>query len=173
MRPRARAFAMLLLLGACSGDDERTLLPSTAATQQGVPVVTSELQAGTTSPLPASDRTENPYVDDEHALAAGRQLYGQMNCAGCHGPQGGGGIGPPFADAEWIYGGEPENIVQAILQGRPNGMPAYGGKLPASEAWKIAAYVKHLNKVGESKSGAGDSPAIGSAKGSSTAGRGP
>ena len=172
MTRRAGALLLALALAACKRDDERVLLPSTAATQEGVAVVTSDLRAGPALPLPASVATENPYADDEHALAAGRELYGTMNCAGCHGPQGGGGIGPPFADAEWIYGEQPENIVQSILQGRPNGMPAFGGKLPASEAWKIAAYVQHLNKVGKSKSGAGDGPAIGSAKGSSSAGRG-
>lgn len=172
MRRRLGALALIVLATACRGDDARTMLPSTGATEQGVPVVTSELRAGTTRPLPASERTENPYVDDEHALAAGRELYATMNCAGCHGPQGGGSIGPPLADADWIYGGEPENIVQAVLQGRPNGMPAFGGRLPASEAWKIAAYVKHLEKVGTAKSGPSGGPAIGSAKGSGTAGRG-
>ena len=159
------AVTLLALLLACRGDDGRELLPSTT-TMQPVPVVTSDLRAGG---VPAQPAARNPYAHDEHALAAGRQLYGAMNCAGCHGPSGGGGIGPPLADAAWIYGGEPENIVQSILQGRPNGMPAFGPKLPASEAWKIATFVQQLSKK---SAGAGDSPAIGSAKGSSTAGRG-
>ena len=38
--------------------------------------------------------------------------------------------------------------MQSILQGRPNGMPAFGGKLPESEAWKIAAFVRSLSGTG-------------------------
>jgi len=163
---RAALLATLLAaLPACRGDDGHRLLPPTT-TVQPVPVVTSDLRAGG---VPSEPAAENPYAQDEHALTAGRELYGAMNCAGCHGPAGGGGIGPPLADAKWIYGGEPENIVQSILQGRPNGMPAFGPKLPTSEAWKIATFVEQLSKTA---AGAGDSPAIGSGKGTSTAGRG-
>jgi cytochrome c oxidase cbb3-type subunit 3 len=166
-----RVLGLVMLAGAlaCRDDDGSQMLPP-AAGPAGT-VVTSDLRAGG---VPANAEAENPYADDEHALAAGRKLYAAMNCGGCHGPSGGGGIGPPLADASWIYGGAPENIVQAILEGRPNGMPAYGGKLPASEAWKIAAFVKQRSRKAEEATakGKGDSPTIGSAKGSSTAGRG-
>lgn len=113
------------------------------------------LRAGDTAALRISDLSaggarvdlamRNPYADDANAVAAGRTLYGAMNCGGCHGGKGGGGIGPPLADADWIYGGQPENIVDAILRGRPNGMPSFGARLPATEAWKIAAYVATLH----------------------------
>lgn len=169
-RLRALAALVTITAAACGGDDGAQLLPPVGSgrdTELPV-VVTSDLRAGLEPPRVP---TENPYASDEHALAAGRELYARMNCAGCHGPSGGGGIGPPFADADWIYGGEPENIVQAILEGRPNGMPAFGGKLPASEAWKIAAYVKQLSAHAGQSSGGG-SPTIGSGKGTSTAGRG-
>ena len=160
--------ASLLLQAACRKDDETRLLPPASMAQQGVPVITSGIIAGRGG---TDSAATNPYASDEHALVAGRELYMAMNCAGCHGTEGGGGMGPPFADADWIYGSEPENIVQSILQGRPNGMPAFGPTLPASEAWKIATYVKKLGAAAE-QSGGGN-PAIGSAKGSSTAARGP
>jgi cytochrome c oxidase cbb3-type subunit 3 len=67
-----------------------------------------------------------------------------FNCAGCHGARGGGGIGPPFADAEWIYGGEPQNVFQSVVQGRPAGMPAFGGQIPDEQVWKIVAFVRSL-----------------------------
>jgi cytochrome c oxidase cbb3-type subunit 3 len=124
--------------------------------QQTVPVRTSDLRAG---PATVDAAARNPYADDAQALATGRQLYTGMNCAGCHGGAGGGGIGPPFADTDWIYGGDPENIVQSILQGRPNGMPAFGGMLPPSEAWKLAAFVAGLSKG--AAPGGGRGPAIG------------
>lgn len=144
----AAALLVALAYGACSregGGDGPQLIPGADMTQQGVAVRTSDLRAGGTR---ADVETPNPYEGDNEAMAAGRGLYSTMNCAGCHGGNGGGGMGPPFADAEWIYGSNPENIVQSILQGRPNGMPAFGGKLPASEAWKLAMFVRGLQTQG-------------------------
>ncbi|MDF1504880.1 c-type cytochrome [Roseisolibacter sp. H3M3-2] len=140
----------LALLAAGCRDEPPRVLPDAALTEGAAPVRTSALRAGGYTPdVPAT----NPYDGDAQALAAGRRLYGSMNCAGCHGPEGGGGIGPPFADAEWIYGAAPENIVQSVLQGRPNGMPAFAGKLPPGEVWKIAAFLTDLSKKGQAKAG--------------------
>jgi cytochrome c oxidase cbb3-type subunit 3 len=46
----------------------------------------------------------------------------------------------------WIYGGEPENIFDTIVKGRPNGMPAWGEKIPEYQIWKIVAWVRAMNK---------------------------
>ncbi|MBV9403811.1 MAG: c-type cytochrome, partial [Acidobacteriaceae bacterium] len=59
--------------------------------------------------------------------------------------QGGGGIGPPLIKTEWIYGGEPENLFDTIVKGRPNGMPSWGGRIPEYQIWQIIAYVRSLN----------------------------
>jgi cytochrome c oxidase cbb3-type subunit 3 len=67
-----------------------------------------------------------------------------MNCAGCHSPGGGGGIGPALTDDEWIYGSDPENVFDTIEKGRPNGMPSYQGRIGNSEMWKLVAYVRTL-----------------------------
>lgn len=126
-----------LLVAGCTQGAESAARPSVAQSA----VQTSELQAGP----PAVDyASRNPYEGDPTAMQQGRRLYSNMNCAGCHGAEGGGGIGPPLADHDWIYGGQPENIVQAILQGRPNGMPKFGPHLPEDEAWKIATYVMQM-----------------------------
>jgi cytochrome c oxidase cbb3-type subunit 3 len=82
-------------------------------------------------------------------LAQGRQLYLAFNCAGCHGGAGGGGIGPPLADAHWIYGGSDANIYATIIQGRPNGMPAFGPSLQGEAVWKLAAFVRSLSARAE------------------------
>jgi mono/diheme cytochrome c family protein len=92
--------------------------------------------------LPAT----NPYAGDAMAIADGRRLYQWLNCAGCH-AYGGGGIGSPFMDSAWVYGGSPPEIFASISQGRPNGMPAYGMRVPASEIWKLVAYVQELEKA--------------------------
>jgi cytochrome c oxidase cbb3-type subunit III len=83
----------------------------------------------------------NPFADAVHE---GQRYYTAFNCGGCHGGRGGGGIGPPFLVEEFIYGSQPANIFQSIVQGRPHGMPAYGGKAPDEVIWKITAYVESL-----------------------------
>ena len=144
--PRTRATAalaaLLLALGCREAGPER-MVPGGAPGDEPAVLRTSDLSAGGARPDIAA---VNPYADDAQAVADGRALYGAMNCAGCHGGAGGGGIGPPLADDQWIYGGQPENIVEAILKGRPNGMPSFGAKLPPAEAWKIAAFVATLAK---------------------------
>ena len=67
-----------------------------------------------------------------------------MNCVGCH-FHGGGGIGPPLMDEKWIYGSDPLQIFSTIVEGRPNGMPSFRGKLNDDQVWKIAAYVRSLS----------------------------
>jgi cytochrome c oxidase cbb3-type subunit 3 len=54
-------------------------------------------------------------------------------------------MGPPLTDEEWIYGAEPENIFATITGGRPNGMPAFGGKLSNQQVWQLVAYVRTLS----------------------------
>jgi cytochrome c oxidase cbb3-type subunit 3 len=130
-------------------------------------VQVSGLVAGT-GEAPRPDR-RNPYAGDAAAVAEGRQLYLAFNCAGCHGEAGGGGIGPPFADGEWIYGGAAENIYATIIQGRPNGMPAFGERMTGEPVWKIAAYVASLEQEREERSGGG---APGKSQGRTEAGSG-
>jgi cytochrome c oxidase cbb3-type subunit 3 len=77
-------------------------------------------------------------------LAQGKRYYRWFNCIGCH-AQGGGGIGPALMDAGWIYGETPGDIFTTIMDGRPNGMPAFRGRIPEEQAWQIAAYVRSLS----------------------------
>jgi cytochrome c oxidase cbb3-type subunit 3 len=108
-------------------------------------VRTSALEAGAAPGIPSDGRgLINPLADDPAAARDGERLYGSMNCTGCHGARGGGGIGPPFADNDWIYGGEPGQIFASIAQGRPNGMPSFGGRLPSESIWRIVSFVQSL-----------------------------
>jgi len=48
-------------------------------------------------------------------------------------------------DAEWLYGSEPQNIYTTIIEGRPKGMPAFGGKVPDQQIWQLVAYVQSMS----------------------------
>jgi cytochrome c oxidase cbb3-type subunit 3 len=92
---------------------------------------------------PAAVTTRGPFDYNAYGLAEGKRLFAAFNCTGCH-LNGGGGIGPALMDDKWIYGAAPEQIYSSILQGRPNGMPSFGGKIPETQAWQLVAYVQSL-----------------------------
>jgi cytochrome c oxidase cbb3-type subunit 3 len=79
-----------------------------------------------------------------YALSQGKQLYINFNCVGCH-SNGGGDIGPPLMDNKWLYGASPADIESSILDGRPNGMPAFRGRISESQVRQLAAYVRSLS----------------------------
>lgn len=89
----------------------------------------------------------NPYNGTAWARQEGLRLYRWMNCLGCHG-EGGGSIGPILWDDQWIYGGRDIDVFESIYYGRPNGMPAFGEKIPDEQIWKLVAYVKALRPGG-------------------------
>lgn len=103
----------------------------------------SDLQPGGTQP--AIPESRNPYHGEAFAISEGARLFDWYNCSGCH-AHGGGAIGPPLIKTEWLYGGTPENLFDTIVKGRPNGMPAWGGRIPEYQIWQLAAYIRSLNK---------------------------
>ncbi|HUR90398.1 MAG TPA: cytochrome c [Ramlibacter sp.] len=89
-------------------------------------------------------RDTSPYDENAYAVNQGKRLYHWFNCNGCH-SNGGGGIGPPLMDSEWKYGGDSASIFNSIMQGRPEGMPSFGGHIPEDQVWQIVAYVRSMS----------------------------
>ena len=89
----------------------------------------------------------NELVPSAHAT--GQVLFNAMTCAGCHSGYAGGGMGPSLRDSTWIYGNSDAQIYSTIVEGRPNGMPAWGAKLPEEQIWKIIAYLRTLGTSNE------------------------
>ena len=114
---------------------------STASKLLHVPVV--NLLPGD---VPVRSRKSSPTANDPGAVQSGMDYFTQMNCVGCHAPNGAGGMGPALSNAKFIYGSEPENIYLSILQGRPNGMPSWGEMLPDEVIWDLVAYIKSISK---------------------------
>jgi cytochrome c oxidase cbb3-type subunit 3 len=98
----------------------------------------------TRSYVASGDPRAKDYENNAFQMAQGQRLFGWMNCSGCH-AHGGGGMGPPLMDNKWRYGGRMEDIVYTILNGRPNGMPPFKGRVTEQEAWQLAAYVRSLS----------------------------
>ena len=86
----------------------------------------------------------NPYESNPQAIASGHELFVRMNCAGCHGYDAKGGMGPNLTDTYWRYGGVPADVFKSIYEGRPQGMPAWNPALPPDDIWKLVAYIESL-----------------------------
>jgi cytochrome c oxidase cbb3-type subunit 3 len=145
------AAVLGFVLLACEREQRRFTGPAPAAARPE-PTPVSDLRPGPSGPPPPSGTMsgmkptkpgKGPYDDNAWAVSEGKRLYTWYNCVGCH-ANGGGGMGPALMDDKWIYGSEPENIYATIVEGRPNGMPSFGGKIPDDQIWQLVAYVRSL-----------------------------
>ncbi len=145
-------IVLLLLLGAISllsagcKREQRIFDPGAAQAQLANGVALTPVHAGGT---PSSTSSQTPaeyarYEESAYAVSEGKRLYNAYNCVGCH-AHGGGAIGPALMDSVWIYGSRPEQIYSDIVQGRPNGMPSFGGKIPEYQVWELVAYVRSMS----------------------------
>jgi cytochrome c oxidase cbb3-type subunit III len=86
----------------------------------------------------------NPYEGDKNATATGGKLFIAYNCLDCHGAEGSGAMGPSFQDGRWHFGGSPGEVFESIYEGRPDGMPSWGGRITDEQIWMLTAYVRSL-----------------------------
>jgi cytochrome c oxidase cbb3-type subunit 3 len=84
----------------------------------------------------------NPFAGNQGAVTAGEQLFGKMNCAGCHGYDLAGGMGPDLTDPVWLYGGKAGEVFLTISNGTSNGMPSWKDKLKPAEIWQLVSYIQ-------------------------------
>jgi cytochrome c oxidase cbb3-type subunit III len=136
------SFCILAALTACQREKRDVRPAPVRAAIFGDAARQSPLEPGGPQPHVTA---VNPYEGNAYAISEGQRLYAWYNCSGCH-SHGGGGIGPPLIKQDWIYGGEPENLFDTIVKGRPNGMPTWGGRIPDYQIWQIVAYVRSLNQ---------------------------
>jgi cytochrome c oxidase cbb3-type subunit 3 len=147
-RPALIAFALLagaFALAGCDRSEGGSTAPAPAQAPSGMDAIAAvplgDVAGGHVTPAAA---LANPYHDSPEAVAQGRQLFVKMNCAGCHGYDAKGGMGPNLKDGYWRYGGAPVQIFKSIYEGRPQGMPAWNPALPPEEIWKVVAYIQSL-----------------------------
>lgn len=91
-------------------------------------------------------RLKNPYSGDAARIAEGSKLFISYNCLDCHGADGAGAMGPSLQDGRMHFGGTSGDIFQSIYEGRPDGMPSWGGRIADDQIWRLVAYVETLSK---------------------------
>ena len=138
MRP---APAILLIAGAllfasCGTSPQSAIRGAQASTLTNIGPIPGDVTA--------SNHRTNPYANDAVALQDGYRLFNWYNCSGCHGGHAGGGMGPSLRDETWMYGSRDDQIFDTIVQGRSNGMPAWGTKIPEDQVWQLVTYIKSM-----------------------------
>jgi mono/diheme cytochrome c family protein len=159
------ALTVAAMIG-CGGDSNAAQLPSTkkqpaqptAQTRPAPPGGRGYVDGGDSMRFVAHDENLpvgfpssaraltliNPYEGDKRALGIGAQLFVAYNCIDCHGADGSGAMGPGFADGRWHFGGSPGEVFESIYEGRPDGMPQWGGRISNEQIWMLTAYVRSL-----------------------------
>lgn len=79
-------------------------------------------------------------IADATSAKEGSLVY-TANCASCHGPDGGGLIGPNLTDNAYLYGKKPLETYAVIRDGAPKGMPPWGAILSQPEMVNVISYV--------------------------------
>ena len=114
---------------------------------------------------------EPPTAGLSPALSAGEEIYGPSgaNCAGCHGSDGGGGVGPAFAEGEliltfpnwqdqvtWVtegvaaanadgtYGDPARPGGSHTIDDHPGTMPGYADSLSEEEILEVVRYEREI-----------------------------
>jgi cytochrome c oxidase cbb3-type subunit III len=134
-------LAALLAISGCEREARRYQeLPASANRESAVRV--SPLEPGV--PQQGAE-VQSPYQQNAWGMGEGKRLYAAYNCAPCHGVNGGGAIGPALIDDKWIYGAKADQIYATISQGRPDGMPSFGGHITTQQIWQLVAYVQAMS----------------------------
>jgi cytochrome c oxidase cbb3-type subunit 3 len=126
MKARLAGFAVItfLLITACEREQRQYQIPASQASDR------------------APQRTR--HEENAYSVAQGKTLFRWYNCNGCH-AAGGGGMGPALMDEQWLYGSESRAIYETIMNGRPNGMPAFKGRISEDQVWQLVAYVRSMS----------------------------
>jgi len=159
-RRSVAVLSALVALSACNrGVGDRADTAKASATSPDQPAVSHVYVAGDSLRLithdeilpvgfPASTQPlliKNPYEGDKAAINTGGKLFIAYNCLDCHGADGSGAMGPSFQDGRWHFGGGPGEVFESIYQGRPDGMPSWGGRITNDQIWMLTAYVRSLS----------------------------
>jgi cbb3-type cytochrome c oxidase subunit III len=148
---RARVALLLPVLASVACRDQHAAQSATkadssatATTTNAIVISRHEARVFAGGIAPPTEKFTNAATNDAKAAEAGAALFTGMNCDGCHGGGAVGAVGPSLTDGRWRYGGADEEIFRSIAEGRPRGMPAFGGVLQPAMIWRLVAYIKSL-----------------------------
>jgi cbb3-type cytochrome c oxidase subunit III len=142
---RTALMVLVIAIGACREQSEPPPASAATRTAENALVISrheDRIFAGDVAP--PAERVTNSEARNPKAAEEGAALFTSMNCDGCHGGGAVGAVGPSLTDGRWRYGGTDADIYRSIAEGRPKGMPSFGGALQPAVIWRLVAYIKSL-----------------------------
>jgi cytochrome c-L len=106
----------------------------------------------------------NPYTKafakDAEAAKAGKKKFGYYSCTQCHGPNGGGQVGPNITDSTWQYSKHvtDKGLFETIAGGSNGGMFAWHQQLGNPENLNTDDILKIVGWLRTQYKGGGDTP---------------
>lgn len=90
------------------------------------------------------DETNVVLLTDAGDIDAGKAVFTQY-CVVCHGPDGGGVVGPNLTDKFWIHGGDIKDMFKTIKYGvQGKGMKSWQQELSPVMMAQVASYIRTL-----------------------------
>jgi putative heme-binding domain-containing protein len=91
--------------------------------------------------------TRNPLEGNRQAITNGGAMF-RNRCAGCHGPDARGYLGPDLTGI-WAAGGSDARIFEIVRRGIPGTdmAPADPERVPDRDIWQILAYLRTMSAV--------------------------
>ena len=133
-------------------DGEPTQIVETITNgRMGVMPPHEQLGAETITDLANYVRSLSGLPNDSVRAGKGATAFNEAGCSGCHGPDGKGmqALGAPnLTDKTWLYGSSVAKIVETIVAGRQNQMPAWKEFLGDAKIHLLSAYVLGLSSGG-------------------------
>ncbi|MEO7039198.1 MAG: c-type cytochrome [Gemmatimonadaceae bacterium] len=135
---------LVLAAGACREETEVPAATNATGAENAIVIAPHDDRIFAGGIAPPAEKVVNSAARDAKAADVGATLFTGMNCDGCHGGGAVGAVGPSLTDGRWRYGGADADIYRSIAEGRPKGMPAFGGVLQPAMIWRLVAYIKSL-----------------------------
>ena len=93
---------------------------------------------------PSVDENNITALTDSERILNGKNIF-DKNCVNCHGPEGGGLVGPNLTDNQWLNGCGIKNVFAIIKNGNPQkGMIAWKDQLTPEQIQEVASYILSL-----------------------------
>jgi cytochrome c-L len=134
------------------------------STKDGSPFVIKAVDTDTPQAKEFLATCVNPYTKayakDPEAAKAGKKKFGYYSCTQCHGPNGGGQVGPSITDSTWQYSKHvtDKGLFETIANGSNGGMFAWHNQLGNPENLATDDILKIVGWLRTQYSGGGDKP---------------